>query len=327
MKILVALTLLFVIKIVSGEALGGYGADPNKVSVSGISSGACMSTQLHVTYSKSFMGAGIIAGTPYYCAQATIAGATTCMSTPSLEVISALVQETQNTAAFGYADPVSNIQGDKVYIYAGTADTVVNPGNGPNVQQYYNSFGATIQTEFNVDSEHCQPTVNYGNACTTLGSPYISQCNYNAAFTLLDFIYGGLVQPTGTVPLNGDLYLFDQTEFISGTAASISMDTSGYVYVPSGCVTNTGCKLHFAIHGCQQGRDSIGDVYVMNSGYNEVAELNNIIIVYPQVVTSLTLPSNPQGCWDWWGYTSVDYASNLGPQMKAVKGMLDRVLS
>ncbi|GAB6024509.1 hypothetical protein CHUAL_009662 [Chamberlinius hualienensis] len=240
MKFHLAILLFSVIKIVAGRSLGSYGADPNKVSVSGISSGACMSTQLHVTYSSEIMGAGIIAGAPYYCAQATVAGATACMSTPGLENINYLVQVTQNTAAFGYADPVSNIQGDKVYIFAGTLDSVVNPGNGPNIEQYYNNFGASVKTEFSLASEHCHPTNNYGSSCSHLGSPYINNCDYNAAYTLLNYIYGGLEQPSGPVPLNGELYQFDQTEFITGTAGSVSMDTIGWVYVPSGCLTKSG---------------------------------------------------------------------------------------
>jgi len=41
---------------------GNYKVDRNKISVSGISSGGAMATQLHVAYSSVFMGVGIIAG-------------------------------------------------------------------------------------------------------------------------------------------------------------------------------------------------------------------------------------------------------------------------
>ena len=40
----------------------------------------------------------------------------------------------------------------------------------------------------------------------------------------------------------------------------------------------------------------------MQSGYNEVGELNNIVILYPQAIRSLTIPYNPNACFDWWGY-------------------------
>ncbi len=55
----------------------------------------------------------------------------------------------------------------------------------------------------------------------------------------------------------------------------------------------------------------------------EVAELNNIIILFPQIVATHTDPSNSEGCWDWWGYGSPNYANKLGIQMAGVKKMID----
>jgi hypothetical protein len=55
----------------------------------------------------------------------------------------------------------------------------------------------------------------------------------------------------------------------------------------------------------------------------EVAELNNIIILFPQVVPSVVSPINPIGCWDWWGYNTKNFATKLGPQMNSVKKMID----
>lgn len=81
-----------------------------------------------------------------------------------------------------------------------------------------------------------------------------------------------------------------------GTSSTISMDTQGYIYVPTSCLQNK-CLLHVAFHGCAQGKYKVGDVYARNSGYNQVADLNNIIILYPQAKQILT--TNPNGCWDW----------------------------
>ena len=47
---------------------------------------------------------------------------------------------------------------------------------------------------------------------------------------------------------------------------------------------------------------------MLNAGYNEVGELNNIIILYPQAIATV---SNPNGCWDWWGYTVTFYGNYL----------------
>ena len=41
---------------------GSYNVDSSQVSVSGISSGACMATQFHVAHSRDVMGVGLVAG-------------------------------------------------------------------------------------------------------------------------------------------------------------------------------------------------------------------------------------------------------------------------
>ena len=49
----------------------------------------------------------------------------------------------------------------------------------------------------------------------------------------------------------------------------------------------------------------LNDVFARNTGYLEVAELNNIIVIFPQATS--TILTNPKGCWDWWGYTNFLY--------------------
>ena len=43
----------------------------------------------------------------------------------------------------------------------------------------------------------------------------------------------------------------------------------------------------------------IGEDYVRNTGYNEVAELNDVIIIYPQTIAKRVEGGNNLGCWDW----------------------------
>ena len=73
------------------------------------------------------------------------------------------------------------------------------------------------------------------------------------------------------------------------------------------------------------GKHYVGDVFATKAGFLEVAELNNLIIIFPQVRPSLVLPTNPMGCWDWWGYTTKDFANKFGPQMIGVKRMIETV--
>lgn len=53
-------------------ALPNFNVDIEQTSVSGLSSGGFMAVQFSVAYSAIIMGAGIIAGGPYYCAQGDI---------------------------------------------------------------------------------------------------------------------------------------------------------------------------------------------------------------------------------------------------------------
>jgi hypothetical protein len=53
-----------------GETLPKLGIDIDKISTSGLSAGAYMAGQLQVAHSNSIIGAGIVAGGPYGCAEA-----------------------------------------------------------------------------------------------------------------------------------------------------------------------------------------------------------------------------------------------------------------
>ncbi|CAF1146030.1 unnamed protein product [Rotaria sp. Silwood1] len=108
-------------------------------------------------------------------------------------------------------------------------------------------------------------------------------------------------------------------------ASSLSFDNEGFVYFPSACTKGQECSIHVALHGCKQGKAYVDDVFVRKAGYLEVAELNNLIVIFPQVRSSLLFPLNPMGCWDWWGYTKNNFATKNGPQMAAVKTMIDTV--
>jgi poly(3-hydroxybutyrate) depolymerase len=103
------------------------------------------------------------------------------------------------------------------------------------------------------------------------------------------------------------------------------MADTGYLYVPQNCTAaGTRCKVHVALHGCMQSAESVGDKFYTETGYNNWADNNNILVLYPQVNKS-SIPSNPKGCWDWWGYSGRNYAFKSGPQMKAIKAMINRL--
>jgi len=54
--------------------------------------------------------------------------------------------------------------------------------------------------------------------------------------------------------------------------------------------------------------------------------------LYPQAKKSTFLPTNPNGCWDWWGYTgslmdTTTYVSKEGKQMNAIWEMVQDLTS
>ena len=296
--------------------------DKTQTTVSGLSSGGYMAVQLHVAYSATFKkGAGIVAGGPFYCAQGSIFTATgPCMASPADIPISSLVATTNSWSSQGSVDPVSNLQGSKVYLFSGSADTTVKPGVMDALKTYYGSFVAPANVVYKKDivAEHGMITDDFGNACSIKASPYINDCDFDLAGAMLAHFYGTLNPRNNAALPAGNFVEFKQSQFISNHG----MATTGWAYIPQACTTGAQCRLHVVLHGCQQNVASVQQKYVRNTGYNRWADSNNIVMLYPQ-----TSAQAVNSCWDWWGYDSVNYAKKSGPQMVAIKAMVDQVSS
>lgn len=63
------------------------------------------------------------------------------------------------------------------------------PGVVRKLEQYYRNYvpDAQIATEYSIGAEHALPTDHYGRACSYLGDPFINDCHYDAAGTLLQW--------------------------------------------------------------------------------------------------------------------------------------------
>jgi poly(3-hydroxybutyrate) depolymerase len=140
----------------------------------------------------------------------------------------------------------------------------------------------------------------------------------------------GPLQPA-TSAAQGETLIFDQRPFVEGKPIDAGLADEAYVYVPPLC-RSTPCRLHVAFHGCRQSAAQIGRRFVDGAGYNAWADSNRLIVLYPQTmprygltIGSWTWLNNPFGCWDWWGYSGSDYLTRAGPQIKAVRAMIDRL--
>src|SRR6185436_4405202 len=142
-------------------------------------------------------------------------------------------------ATSGYLDPVANLGGSRVYLFSGSLDSAVTQPVMNDLLSYYQSFvpAANIVYRKDVAAEHAMVTDDYGSSCSTKASPYINDCNFDAAGAILAQLYGTLnARNNGT--LSGSFIEYDQTGFVSGHG----MAATGWVYVPQACAAGTACR-------------------------------------------------------------------------------------
>jgi poly(3-hydroxybutyrate) depolymerase len=321
------------------ERLAPYGANLSETSVSGLSSGAAMALQFHVAHSGVVKGAGIIAGVPYNCAERSLGRATTnCMKPDAAHPApdpAHLKDISDSLARAGDIDDVANLNDARVWLFSGRKDETVFPVVMDATRDYYAFYvppdGIVYRND--IGAGHALVTEDYGDKdCAATKSPYIVDCDFDSAKALLEQIYGPL-NPASAQPA-GKYVEFDQKEFLpDGNAYKHSLSDVGYAYIPHVCAMET-CRVHVALHGCKQQAAEIGDAFYKHAGYNRWADTNHIIVVYPQTISRLGLGFpfytlnfvwNPNACWDWWGYDSVDYHTKKGPQIAAIRAMVDRL--
>ena len=318
-----------------------YQVDPAKIFVAGISSGGFAAVQMHVAHSSTFKGAAIYAGGVYWCAGT--GGAATALANCGGETLptgqasynstladSETYLETQS--ALGTIDAMSNLAGQPVYLWSGTQDAIVNPLEMDDLQSEYLRYGANVRYDNNYPAAHGWESPDGELGCGTSGSPYMVRCNsadgsvYDSVQAWLTMFLGPL-HPRNNGKLQGSLLTFDQTEF--GASPNVSMSPTGSVFVPKSCADGKTCGFVLALHGCLQQSQLVGDKWVSEAGINEWADTNGLIVLYPDTIaTSAPQPTNPNACFDWWGYSNqVDpnYALKSGLQMSVLYSMVQRV--
>lgn len=303
--------------------LPALNAAPSQVSISGLSSGAYFSVQFATAFSENVMGVGSVAGGVFDCSNGKVLGALgPCMETPEQLSVEDTLKKLQDFESKGLIASLENIKSHRVYIFAGQNDKTVLPQAGEVLKEVYLGLGAaSVQMKNDIFAGHGMPTIRGGEVeCSEARPPYLNNCDYDAAGAILSHIYGKLQQPVAMK--EESLRLFSQLEF--GSVGAL-MSSFGHVYIPETCQKDsTSCRLHVAVHGCKQGPSIIGEDFVRKAGYNEWAEANDIIILYPAVGYSAV---NPRACWDWFGYTSSKFSTREGVQMQTVLKMVQRLTS
>jgi poly(3-hydroxybutyrate) depolymerase len=328
------------------EKLSGYNADIRESSISGISSGAFMAVQFGTAWSSVIKGVGVVAGGPYWCAKADamdvmngymlpIKTATgSCMTGPPRDMNRSF-EKADAKAASGDIDSLQFVTRQKIYLFHGYNDAVVAKSVTDAAADFYRHHLG----EANRGNLYYQTTVGAGhslavapdkpidglNDCQVNAAPFINSCGYDQAGIILQHIYGALNEPNKG-PLTGTIKRFDQSVYTKpNDPGPLSLDNTGFVFVPSDCEQGAACRVHIALHGCKQNAGELGRRYIDDAGYNTWADSNRLIVLYPQTTASSFAPFNPQACWDWWSYVnhSDSYVTKSGAQIRTIKAMLD----
>jgi len=320
----------------ASEALPALGASIVATSVSGLSSGAYMAGQIQLAHGKDVVGAGLVAGGPFACAESAAGRRVPYWPTAVLQNAQkalhgcmlvdwgspdpvALADRAKELAAAGDLDPLTDLAADKVYLYSGDADRTVLRPVVEATKNFFREAGVPEQNIALVEGEggHGFLTEDAGEACALTGEPYVNDCDYDQAKAILEWIYGPLAAPSHEPA--GRFLTFDQSAF---TNSSDGLASEGMLYVPEACASAPGCRVHIVLHGCDQAREVAGDTLIKQSGFAELADTNRLVLLFPQATTSTV---NPQGCWDWWGYTGLDFLGKDAPQIKAIWAMVQRL--
>lgn len=320
MRKLLILTLLLPLAAIADEHSESLKIDPGRITVSGISAGAHMAHQLHISYSDLFSGAAILSGGPFGCAENSLMTAMSrCMDNTDKPLpIDQLLANIRQGEEQGKAADTANLADDRVWMFHGTKDSTISLQVHDATAEIYAAFlpEANTQRVDDVPAGHLFPTRDSGHGCTEMVAPFVGDCDFDAAGELLSWLYTDLQAPAGEtlselrpVPLPGadDADLLEQA----------------YLYIPQDCKGGSeACALHLVLHGCAQSAETVGTGFIEQSGYLPWAEANNIVVAFPQVAKSMLAPMNPHACWDWWGYTGDDYLWRDGKQMTVLTNWL-----
>lgn len=250
--------------------------------------------------------------------------------------IDRLVSYAQNQSRAGTIDDVKHLRGARVYLYRGTKDVTYQRGSVDNNRLFFAQFAADPEGQIllmnTTPSAHCWPTVNYGTPC---GKGVIEACDYDGPGAALQHIYAGALRPPSSSFDTASLFEYDQGPFF-GDHARTGLNNSGWIYVPKACRNTSGavhgtaggagagaCKLHLSLHGC--GVNEYYDPAVHHLGFENWAESNGIVIMFPRMAQHGATTQTKSGCWDSYAQSGAGYALRKGAQMAAVRDMIRAV--
>ena len=210
---------------------------------------------------------------------------------------------------------------DRIYLFTGTSDHTVAPSIVKDAGEFYAKLGvpeANIKLVSTVPAGHAFVTDDEGSACEVSGEPYVVDCHYDQAGELLKHIYGNLA----TARREPERRLRQlRSAPVRRRRGQRRPRRDGRRLRSEGLSRKSGLPgPHRLSRLCAESREPSAIRSSRSSGFARWADTNRFIVLFPQVAAS---PINPQGCWDWWGYTGPQYLTRDAPQIAAVNRMLD----
>ncbi|XP_035715716.1 uncharacterized protein LOC110859858 [Folsomia candida] len=314
--------------------LGKHDVYMDQITLSGFSSGATFAQQMFISHSALFTGIASFSHAYYRCGpgngrEADYDNACTTIGTNQSYNLDNALDDIRSYEQRRLIDSTGNLRNKKLYVYAGARSQIFSLDQSLGAVSIFEPFiksSKYIKTVVQ-DATQLLPSDKFGAPCTMSAEQnfFIGNCGFSGAADSLSFLLGDAIRQPGhsTRARHQQLLTFDQTEFFYGYNGPEYMDSKGFIYVPRHCHRQR-CYLHFYFHGCLSGREFNGTDHIVNSGFLEVAEANNLIVVFPQAWSSM--PENMIGCWDTYGLTSSLYATRQGPQITVIRNMLSRLL-
>ena len=283
-----------------------------------------------------------------------------CKQHPEYVDVDRLVEYAQNQSALGTIDGVGNLSSSQLYFYRGTHDTCYKTGTEEATLSFYSRLtldrgnGNRFAYEGSVGSNHAMPTVAWGAPCGGKGNKsfsYIEKCGYDGAGAVLQHMYRQALMPpkngTAPVPVPGNLLQFDRSAYWVNASrpelknpdlpadGSAGLSDKAYTYVPEKCRKRerhrgggaaAPCKMHLYHHGCGGPWGStFYEGVSRHGGFNQWAEENGIVVVYPAMRSWGETGQSKGGCWDGYAQTGADYGLQSGAQISVVINLIRQV--
>lgn len=288
----------------------------NSWNASGVSSGAFMAVQLGIVHSKKFKKIGVFSGGPYFCSLGSATQAlSVCMKNPKKTDFQTMDKELKKYENGYLIDSLYHLQKSFFYIVHGKKDPVILSESATNLSSQLGKYKTPHKLEFIENLGHGLSQKNVGSECDKTQIPWVNNCMESS---IEKFFSLTSMEKQKSPSTEGQWY------YLSNNSQYTHLNWFSkytYVFVPQRCETQQ-CSAHLALHGCLQSPEFVKNDFYTQSGYIEASKVHNVIMIFPDIKKS---KENPNGCWDWYGYTDKFFATNKAQQIQFLNNVTEKI--